>query len=350
LLSGEEEDRITDWFIDSAFPKPEEVEQILAALESSDDGLSVPELQGAVNLSKGRINHAIQLLSLESPAPIAKQGSRWQLTVAKLGDGFWSRAKRLTDLRREEQRQMRDYVDLPFGHHMPFLVTALDGDPAGIAPPTLPPLPVTADPATVRAAIIFLRRTSLPIEPRKQWPPGGLPAYGLRGNIAEGRQAQPGKALSVWGDAGWGSLVRTGKYGDGHFADELVEACRQMVLDWDSQPRPEWVTCIPSSRHPRLVPDFAERLAGALGLPFLPVLHKTEEREEQKYMANSVQQARNVDGSLGIDGDAVRPGAVLLVDDMVDSRWTLTAAAWLLQEAGSGPVVPLALSKTGHGE
>lgn len=349
LLSGREEGRITDWFIESAFPKPDEVEQILSALEDAPEGLSVPGLQNAVNLSKGRIEHAIQLLSLESPAPIAKQGTRWQLTAAALSEDFWSRAARLTDLRRDEQQQMQRYVALPFGEHMPFLVTALDGDPSGIAAPGLRPLPTVPDPATVRDAVAFLRRTSLPIDPRKQWPGGGLPIYGLQGRIAIGRQAQPGKALSVWGDAGWGALVREGKYEQGRFSDELVAACQRMMRDWNPQPAPQWVTCIPSLRHPDLVPDFARRLATALGLPFLPVLQKADARPAQKEMANSVQQARNVDGSIAIDEAAIQAGAVLLVDDMVDSKWTLTVAAWLLREAGSGEVWPLALSRTGAG-
>lgn len=57
----------------------------------------------------------IALLSLESPAPIVKDGPRWQLTAASLGDEFWERADRLTRLRREEQRQMQEYVRLKAG-------------------------------------------------------------------------------------------------------------------------------------------------------------------------------------------------------------------------------------------
>jgi ATP-dependent DNA helicase RecQ len=97
------------------------------------------------------------------------------------------------------------------------------------------------------------------------------------------------------------------------------------------------------------VPNFARCLAKALGLPFDPVLTRTDDRPEQKSMANSTQQARNVDGSLAIDG-SVRAEPVLLVDDMVDSRWTLTVAAWLLRSHGSGQVWPLALAQAGGGE
>jgi ATP-dependent DNA helicase RecQ len=78
------------------------------------------------------------------------------------------------------------------------------------------------------------------------------------------------------------------------------------------------------------------------------VLEKTEDRPEQRTMANSTQQARNIDGSLAVSVKALHPAPVLLVDDMVDSRWTLTVAAWLLRSCGSGEVFPLALALTGH--
>ncbi len=350
LLSGQEELEITDWFIRSAFPTRQEVAAVLEALEREPNGLSIPELLGRVNLSKGRVEKTIALLSLEAPAPIAKQGTKWQLTAATLSDGFWARAERLTELRRDEHRQMQEYVRLPFGDHMSFLIRALDGDDGGVGKPALPPLATGVDEGLVRDAIAFLRRTSLPIEPRKQWPAGGMPHYGVKGGLASGHLAQPGKALCVWGDAGWGGLVRQGKYHDGKFADELVAACVKMVREWNPQPKPTWVTCIPSLRHPDLVPNFARRLAAGLGLPFHMVIAKTDNRPEQKTMANSIQQARNIDGSLAINGQPVPQGPVLLVDDMVDSRWTLTVAAWLLRRSGSGEVWPMVLSQTGHDE
>jgi ATP-dependent DNA helicase RecQ len=350
LLSGEEESGITDWFIRSAFPTRQEVAEVLGALEEEPNGLSVPELLTRLNLSKGRIEKTIALLSLEAPAPIAKQGSKWQLTAATLSEAFWERAERLTALRRDEHQQMHDYVNLPFGEHMGFLISALDGDPDVITKPALPPLPAVVDAELVKAAVAFLRRTSLPIEPRKKWPIGGMPQYGIPSNKNIDLQAQLGKALCVWGDAGWGGLVRQGKYHDGRFSDDLVAACVKMIQEWNPQPAPTWVTCVPSLRHPNLVPDFAQRLAVALGLPFHMVIAKTDERPEQKTMANSTQQARNIDGSLALNGAPIAPGPVLLVDDMVDSRWTLTVSAWLLRKNGSGQVWPLALSQTGHDE
>ena len=349
LLSGAEDTDITDYFIESAFPTREEVAQVLDALETAPDGLSIPTLLGRVNIRFGRVEKAMQLLSLESPSPIARQGSKWTLTTAELSEGFWQRTERLTALRYDEQRQMQQYVGLT-SHHMEFLIEALDGNPETFRPPALPPLPTAPDAALVREAVAFLRRANLPLGPRKQWPTGGLPRMGVSGRIVEPRQARPGKVLCVWGDAGWGAMVREGKYRDGRFADELVRACENLVREWAPQPAPTWVTCIPSRRHPDLVPDFARRLADALGLPFHAVLEKTDDRPEQKDMANSSQQARNIDGSLAVAGATLPVGPVLLVDDMVNSRWTITVAAWLLTSQGSGPVYPLALASTANAE
>ncbi len=348
LLSGEEDGDINDYFIRSAFPTRSEVAEVIQALENAPAGLSVPEMLGRINVSKGRVDKTMALLSLETPAPIAKQGTKWQLTAATLSDDFWARAERLTALRRIEHDQMLEYMNLPFGEHMSFLIKALDGDPGTVGEPVLAPLPETVDPLLVQDAIAFLRRTSLPFEQRKKWPDGGMPRYAVKGFIAAVHQAQPGKALCKWGDAGWGERVRRGKYRDGRFADELVTACLEMIREWNPQPAPTWVTCIPSLRHPDLVPGFSARLAAALGLPYYAVLVRTDHRPEQKTMANSTQQARNIDGALTRNGTAVPGGPVLLIDDIVDSRWTMTVAAWLLRTHGSGDVWPMALAQAGY--
>lgn len=339
LLSGIEDTEITDYFIRNAFPTKDEVHQIIMALEDEPAGLSEYQLQRTVNIRSGRITQAIKLLSLESPAPIAKQGAKWQLTPARLSNDFWERADRLTTLRHEEQQQMQEYVALDSGH-MEFLIRSLDGNPEMVKQPDLPPLPYSVEQGTVLEAVEFLRRTSVPIEPRKQWGPGrSIPMH---------QRAEVGKALCYWGDAGWGSLVSSGKYSDNHFSNDLVVASAQLVREWNPEPAPAWVTFIPSLRHPTLVLDFAQRLAVALGLPLQVALVKTTDRPEQKAMANSFQQQSNVVGSLGISQNMVLTGPVLLVDDMVDSGWTFTVASSLLRRHGCSAVFPFALANTGN--
>ena len=338
LLSGTEETDITNYFIASAFPTRDEAVAVLGALEAAPEGLSIRDIEAEVNVSHGRIQKTIQLLALESPAPIATLGRKWQLTATRLSEAFWERTERLTELRRAEQQQMQEYVDLS-SDHMEFLIRSLDGDPRDFQPPEMPDLPSTVHPASVRDAIAFLRNASLPIEPRKQWPTGK--------GIEREQRAQPGRALCVWGDAGWGRLVSEGKYRDDRFADELVDACVALLREWQPAPYPTWVAAVPSHRRPDLVPDFAGRLAVALQLPFREVLQRKEDRPEQKTMENSDKQARNVVGSLAVNEARMFLGPVLVVDDTVDSRWTFTVVAWELRRHGSGTVWPLALADAG---
>ena len=210
LLSGEEDTDITDYFIESAFPDAaRRLRTVLEALEAAPEGLSVPELLGEVNVSKGRIEKTIALLSLESPAPIAKQGTKWQLTAANLSDAFWERAERLTAAAARRAGPDAGVREPGLGAH-----GVPDPGARRRRPDEHPHRPISRrlptdgrSGSSCCAAIAFLRRTSLPIEPRKQWPTGGMPRYGVSGtNRRRSSRPQPGKALCVWGDAGWGAV------------------------------------------------------------------------------------------------------------------------------------------------
>ena len=187
---------------------------MLDALEAAPAGLSVPELLARVNLSKGgsrrRIAAALAGVAgadRQAGIEVAADGSEPERGVLAASGATHHPAT-------TEQRQMQEYVSLTSGH-MEFLIRALDGNGHDIPALALAAAAGDGRPGLVREAVAFLRRTSLPIEPRKQWPAGGLPQYRLTGRIPPELQAQPGKALCVWGDAGWGDLVRRGKYRDG---------------------------------------------------------------------------------------------------------------------------------------
>ena len=167
----------------------------------------------------------------------------------------------------------------------------------------------------------------------------------LKSVIPAGMLLQPGRALCLWGDAGWGAEVAQCKYETGSFSDALVNAALHLIKHkWKPEPALAWVAAVPSNRRLKLTQSFAERLAVQLGLPFHDVLRKAREVPPQKEMQNSVQQLRNVIGVFSIEG-AVPRGPVLLVDDVIDSGWTLCYLGAMLQAHGSGPVFPFALAK-----
>jgi ATP-dependent DNA helicase RecQ len=118
---------------------------------------------------------------------------------------------------------------------------------------------------------------------------------------------------------------------------------------WQPQAAPTWVTAVPSRRCPELVRDFARRLTERLGLDYREALEKIRDAPPQKTMQNSYHQVRNVLGSFRAVPDTVISEPVFLVDDMVDSRWSLTVCGIVLRAAGAGPVVPLALGETAKG-
>ena len=346
LLSGKEETEITDFFIGSAFPSQEEVRQVTRALENEPDGLIQSGLEVAVNMKPKRLEQTLEILSLESPAPVVKQGSKWQLTPALVPASFWLRIERLTEIRKAEQEQMQKYALLTEGH-MEYLIEALDGDPGTTTSSRLPAVSSHTDPILLKEAEQFRRRTGVPIPPRKRWP-NSMGIDRFRGIIPTHLRANEGKALCYWGDGGWGQTVESGKYASGRFNEELVQACAELIGMWAPIPFPEWVTCIPSRGHPELVPDFAFRLAELLGLPFSKALLKTREHPPQKEMVNSAHQCRNVIDTMQVVREESLSGPVLLVDDMVDSRWTFTMATWCLRRECNDEVWPLALAHTGN--
>jgi ATP-dependent DNA helicase RecQ len=149
--------------------------------------------------------------------------------------------------------------------------------------------------------------------------------------------------LAHYADGGWGTVVREQRE-TGAYSDELAWALADLVAKQHFDPEIEWVTCVPSLRAPSLVRDLAERVAGRLRLPFVPVLQKARETGPQKEMSNSAQQSANVGGAFSVTGE-VPSGAVLLIDDIVDSGWTLTVVADVLRNNGSGPVHPALLAQ-----
>ena len=165
----------------------------------------------------------------------------------------------------------------------------------------------------------------------------------IGGRIPTDLQLEPGRALAFLGDGGWGGMVRDQR-ADGSYSDELVDALVRLVRGWDPAPRPKWVTAVPSRRAPSLVPSLAERVAAGLGLPYRAALELVHDTAPQARMENSAQQHANVAGAFAAI-DPVPSGPVLLVDDVVDSRWTLTEAGAMLRAAGTETVLPLALAQ-----
>lgn len=338
LLRGTEDADIQDYFIEGAFPSPLPAEQVVDFLDRAAVPMTKRELLAEVNLRPGQLDLLLKVLEVEGA--IERNGGRWLRTLSAWAFDH-DRVASVTALRRTEQQQMRDYINTD-QCRMLLLNGYLDdnsGEACGICDNcTGDSMDRTFALAEVQEAIDFLRSAAPRIEPRKRLPDGKT--------IQPEHRLEEGRVLARWGDAGWGNMVRRGKQDQGRFDDQLVVAARELILDrWRPDLMPEWVTFVPSLRRPELVADFTARLAASLGLVCEAVVAKVRETESQKTMQNSQQQYRNVQGAFEIR-EPVAAGPVLLVDDIVDSRWTMTVVGVSLREAGAGPVLPFALAET----
>ncbi|HDZ9210337.1 RecQ family ATP-dependent DNA helicase [Aeromonas veronii] len=347
LISGVEDQDIHEFFRASAFPSEAQVNEILQLLEQSD-GLTLRSIEEHTNLRHSQIEKVLKLLSVENPAPVIKDGSRWFRTPVHYRMDH-NRIAHLTRQRVQEWQEVQAYI-ADIGCKMTFLRRALDDfDPTSCGKCSsclgYPEVNVHVDPILAHRAGTFLKHAEMVIEPKAQVASNAFLEYGFRGNLPQHLRAQEGRVLSRWGDAGWGRLVADNKHA-GRFNDELVDAMAEMIQQrWQPNPAPLWVCCVPSRNHPELVPDFARRLAVRLGLPFIDAIRKVKDNQPQKGQQNRFHQCRNLDGAFDIYQR--NPGQpVLLVDDVVDSGWTLTVIAALLQQAGSGPVYPVALASS----
>jgi ATP-dependent DNA helicase RecQ len=346
LLSGEEDEEIQDYFIQSAFPSFESMRQILTVLENTE-GLAVNEILAQVNVNRSMLDKALKLLELDGAIGVTFENRK---TIYFRTPNPWKsdieRIERVISLRRAEQVQMQAYMAFS-GCLMEFLQRALDDahpQPCGrCANCRGKGMPLTASQALIIEAETYLKGASIPIVPRYMLPAGIFPDRNRK--IPPELLNNTGYSLCYYGDSGWGKLVRSGKYEQNHFSDELVEAAARLITEtWKPKPFPVWMTAIPSRRHPELVSKFAERLSARLGIPFSSILVRIQDALPQKAMQNGSMQARNVLNTLEIRGD-IPNTPVLLVDDILDSGWTLTMAGYLLREHGSSNVYPFTLAQ-----
>ena len=342
LLVGNEDSDIQDYFISTAFPDERRANDVLELLAQQTQPLREQAILTEVNLRPSRLQAMLKILEVEG-AVERVPGSGWVRTATP-----WTydreRVAAVTAARRAEQAAMFEYIRTT-DCLMSFLRTQLD-DPAPTrcgrcANCTGHRIGVDVDPAAVAAAGAYLRASSLEIEPRAQWM-GAVP--GLPFTIPKELRLEEGRALAVYNDGGWGSVVKQAKYHEHVISEELLTASADLIRAWAPEPAPVWLTWIPSSSGSNLVVDFARRLADLLALAALDLVKRVRPSAPQKDMENSAKQLANVYGAFAVDARApAQPG--LLIDDVFDSRWTLTVVGAALRQSGSGPIYPFVLAQ-----
>ena len=337
LPAAESDPRIWEYFATATIPDPVAARRVLALL-ADGESRSVPTIEAETGLRRGRLEALLKTLHVDGA--VARDAAGWRATGAE-----WAydadKYGRIVAARRAEAELMRTYAS---GARclMEVLTEALDDPAAGrcgrcsVCTGELPAPGARPDPAMVSAANAHLRGRSYVLEPRKLWPSGTA----RRGRIAG---AQPGRAVAFADDAAWSAVIAELAGPDDDPSAELctglVEVLRSWAKDWGD--RPVAVVPVPSRSRPRRVAGMAAHVAQVGRLPVLEILRTAGPAPPAEVASGSRVDALLSGLHLPPDAADLPAGPLLLVDDVARTGWTLTVAAALLREAGSGAVLPL---------
>ncbi|MEU3275513.1 RecQ family ATP-dependent DNA helicase [Saccharomonospora sp. NPDC006951] len=352
LLPSAQDVQIWEYFGSLAFPDENRVGQVLDRLAHADRPLSTAAIEPAVELSRSRLEMVLKVLDVDGAVRRVRGG--WESTGRS-----WSydaeRYERVRTARAEEQQAMLDY-QATSGCRMEFLRRQLD-DPQAAACGrcdncTGQRWETSVSEEATEATSRQLSKPGVELTARRQWPTGmatlGIP---LSGRIGKDEQAAPGRTVGRLTDVGWGTRLRelVGPHAtDGPVPESLLQACVAVLASWDWEQRPVAVAGIGSHTRPQLVHSLAEKLASVGRLDFAGMFEASGPPPRR---ANSAQRLADLWARLVIPDDlAARAraltGPVLLVDDLVDTGWTMTLASRMLRNAGVPAVLPFALAAT----
>ncbi|MCG7307914.1 DEAD/DEAH box helicase [Brachybacterium sp. ACRRE] len=381
LLPGREDRAIWEYFATASMPSQDSASQVLTALAQAGSPLSTAAIEARVDVRRAALELLLKVLAVDGAVEAVKGG--W-IATGQPWEYDAERYENVARTRREEQQAMLAYERLgsegtgpdvvasdPAKCRMVFLARQLDDTTAvpcgrcdvcaGSWYPSAD-APVGAADAQVSA---LLDRVGVPVEPRKQWPQGldqlhmrGLQGAAPKGKIAEGDRCEEGRVIARMSDLGWAvplrSLLRTDEDGrrlDSPVPRNIGSRIIEVLKEWDWQQRPVGVVAIPSTTRPELVSSLASGIASIGRLQDLGPLGLAADAAPLSGARNSAFRVAAlwdrfvITPELQQQIDALAGAPILLVDDVIDTRWTMTIAARLLRRAGSGPVLPLALAQ-----
>ena len=356
LLPGAEDRDIWAYFASLAFPPEPLVRATLGALGEASGPMSSGALETQVDLSRARLEMMLKVLDVDGA--VRKVSGGWVAT----GQPWEYDAERYATVaaeRHREQQAMLSYLRTP-GCRMEYLREQLDdpeAKPCGRCDNcTGRPWPAEVSAEGAELARARLLRPGIDISPRRMWPPG-MKRLGVdvAGKIPAELSADAGRALGRLTGLGWGPRLSTllDRENDGPVPGDLVGALVQVLAAWDWEQRPAGVVTLPSHTRPLLVASLGERIAEIGRLPLLGSLSysgagpRVGGSGAQQF--NSPQRLQAVWRELRLPGPVAEAvaslgGPVLVIDDRIDSGWTMTVAARLLREAGAPRVLPLVLA------
>ena len=352
LMLGDEDFRILSGFIEKAFPSEEDMRSVRQFITTCPGNCTKNKIRAAIDIPDQRLEKTLDfledggLIEAEWRPPVSKGGRPYQVYKATAAPFVYRREhyEKIKQIRYRELQQMLDIAATKecLSRTIVNCLDDIEDHDCGVCSNCDPQsrFPTTVTGKSKEKATSFLRNITIPIDPWYYWP---------HNNLVDRKNEYPnlpGVALSKYDD-GLGRLVKTGKYDTGRFDDALVRKGAAVLKEYIKEHQLTHITAVPSL-NTDVVPDYAKRLADACGLPFVPLLNKTN-TSHQKDLNNTSHQFENALNSFEILPDVPVPEGIILVDDMVDSGLTLAVCGSILQQAGCERVFPLALADSSSG-
>ena len=365
VLRGNEDREINQFFADGSFPTEREARAILQALESLGNSAHVSCLELAANIPNKKIDNFLTVLAAIDSAPVERfKPNCWRLTTNSLVYPHDLIADQL-QARRAELDQFDQILDGKQCLMQSIRIALNDGAPRPCGrcsrctgkPLLLPQFP----PDLAEAAARFERDTLTPIKPRQWWCKTKESTLALQMELARTRnigaefRIEPGYSLCAWGRDWLGRIVRDAGDQADRFPVQVHEEATALLKyrhdKWAAGRTVRWIAIVPSRSSSKRLEALASDLSDELEIPIIDVIEVNNvNRKKQQYQLNTYHQLSNLKDAFTIRRDLVSSEPVLLLDDCVRSKWTLTWLGALLREAGSGPVFPLVVSSASNHE
>ncbi len=362
LMPGAEDQDIWQYFATASMPAQDKAMAVLEALGAAAKPMSTPALEARVDLRRTPLELLLKVLAVDGA--VRRVSGGWESTGQP-----WvydsDRYERIAQARVDEQQSMMVYEKMS-GCRMEYLAAALDDTtaaPCGRCDSCAGRwFPTDIGSGAVEAASESLSHAGLPIEPRTLWPTGmdrlGVP---VKGKLKAEEQVAQGRVLARMTDLGWGNSLRAifaAGAPDAPLDPAVAQAVVGVLRDWGQARwagagRPVAVVSMPSRTKPELVRSLAQTMCEIGRLPYLGELSLEFGGPTGRRGGNSAYRLAGVWDRLAVGPElaaalvAYPGGPVLLVDDLVDSRWTLTVAGRALRLAGATQVLPLVLAQAG---
>lgn len=340
LLRGHRDEEIWKFFVESSIFKDDEVDSVLKALREINlvSPASRSDLEKRVNIRRGRLEKLLKKLEVEGF--ILKSEAGLEVTAKSWKNKFEDTDK-LIQYKYQEMSQIKDFIDT-HSCRMQKIRELLDDIDYEICEKCDNCVELRIEPPNqtdIYKAKEFLQDYKFNFSPRKQWF-----VNGKLSRIPSDRLVEDGRAVSALNGEEIGQKIIEYKRNFQPYPQEFTERLIKLIRTFPPTDKPRLLAYVPNSDSKRnWVEKLAEDLADRAGLELYSGIRKIRHTQNQKLQENSFFQFRNVDGAFRAD-EKISNEPIYLLDDVVDSKWTITVVGSLLREAGASKVFPIALA------